>query len=133
MPSRSSISALVALGLLLLGAALVFAPAEAAALVTGRGDAPDLAFSLLGAALVGLGAMNWMARRAPIGGIYGRPVLTANLAHFVIGGLALLRVGLDGAGTGWLWALCAAYLAGAAFYGALLFSGPKAEGPPVTA
>lgn len=127
MPSRSSVSSVVALGLLLLGAALVFAPDETSALLTGRDDASDLAFSLLGAALVGLGTMNWLARRSPIGGIYGRPVLVANLAHFVIGGLTLLRAGLDGAGTGWLWTLCVLYLAGAAFYGTLLFAQPRPE------
>jgi hypothetical protein len=118
----SALTLAFALGLLGLGALFVFAPEEAGAALTGRGD--PLAFSLLGAALLGLGMVTWMTRRAPIGGIYGRPVLTANLAHFLVGGLALLRVMLDGAGTGWPAALGAFYLAGAAFYGALLFSNP---------
>lgn len=109
-----------------LGALFVFAPEESAVALT-RQETPALAFSLLGAALFGLGMMDWLTRRAPIGGIYGRPVLMANLVHFVIGGLALLRAGLDGVGTGWLWALCAVYLGGAAFYGALLFTSPRPE------
>lgn len=119
MPIPASLlSTTVALGLLGLGAVFVFAP-EVGAALTGRGD--PLAFSLLGAALVGLGVVNWMTRRQPVGGIYGRPIVAANLAHFVIGGLALLRVGLDGEATGWTWALAVAYLAGAACYGVLLF------------
>lgn len=110
----------IALGLLGLGVAFVFLPEEAAAALTGRG-AP-LAFSLLGGALFGLGMMTWMTRHAPIGGIYGRPVLVANLGHFVVGGLALVRLGLDGEATGWTWALCMFYLVGAVFFGGLLLA-----------
>lgn len=123
MPTpTSALATVVALSLLGLGAACVFAPVEVGVALTGRGD--PLAFSLLGAALLGLGMMTWMTRHAPIGGIYGRPVLMANLMHFLVGGLALLRVVLDGAGAGWPAALGAFYLAGAASYGALLFSNP---------
>jgi len=118
----SILSSVIALGLFGLGVVFVFAPEEAGTALTGRGD--PLAFSLLGAALAGLGATNWMTRRQPLGGIYGRPIVLMNLAHFVIGGLALLRVGLDGEATGWTWVLCAFYLAGAALYGVLLFGEP---------
>ena len=113
----------VALGLLGLGVLFVFAPEEVGPVLTGRAD--PLAFSLLGAALVGLGAVNWMTRHQPLGGIYGRPVVVANFAHFVIGGLTLLRAGLDGEATGWGWALAASYLAGALAYGALLVGGRR--------
>lgn len=124
MPARltSAFSFCMALGLLGLGAVFVFAPAEAGAALTGQGD--PLAFSLLGGAIFGLGMMTWMTRRQPLGGVYGRPVLMANLVHFVIGGLTLLRVGIDGDATGWLLVLCAFYLAGAVFYGVLLFTQP---------
>lgn len=114
----------VALGLLGLGAACVFAPEEVGAALTGRGD--PLAFSLLGSALIGLGVANGMTRHQPLGGIYGRPVVVANLGHFVIGGLALLRVGLDGEATGWAWALGVLYLLGAVAYGARLVGRPRA-------
>lgn len=35
--------------------------------------------------------LNWMSKGALIGGIYNRPVAVANLTHFMIGGLALLK------------------------------------------
>ena len=119
----SILSSVIALGLLGLGVVFVFAPEEAGTALAGRGD--PLAFSLLGGALVGLGVANWMTRRQPLGGIYGRPIVAANLAHFVIGGLALLRAVLDGEAAEWAWGLCAFYLAGAALYGVLLFGEPR--------
>lgn len=122
----SALATTAALILLGLGVACVFAPEEVSAALTGQNN--PLAFSLLGAALVGLGAVNWVTRHQPMGGIYGRPVVLANLAHFLIGGLALLRVGLDGEATGWAWALGALYLGGAAAYGVLLVRGPVRAG-----
>ncbi len=35
---------------------------------------------LLGAAWLGVAALNWLSRSAVLGGIYGRPVVLANLA-----------------------------------------------------
>lgn len=44
-----------------------------------------------GALYVGFAILNWMAQGNLIGGIYSRPVAIGNLAHFTIGGLALLK------------------------------------------
>ncbi|WP_339755484.1 hypothetical protein [Algoriphagus aquimarinus] len=46
---------------------------------------------LLGALYFGYGMLNWMNKGRPIGGIYNRPVAIANLSHFMIAGLALLK------------------------------------------
>ncbi|TXE12235.1 hypothetical protein [Algoriphagus aquimarinus] len=46
---------------------------------------------LLGALYFGFGMLNWMNKGRPIGGIYNRPVAIANLSHFMIAGLALLK------------------------------------------
>lgn len=115
-----------AIALLLLGLLLIFGPVEAAALVGGTQE-QAIAFAVLGAALFGLGMLNWMTREAPIGGIYGRPVLIANLVHFVAGGLALVRYVLAHQVPRGLWGVTALYVAGIAFFGMLLFSAPKAK------
>ena len=47
---------------------------------------------LLGAALLGFAMMNWMARGAPAGGIYGRPLVVGNLVHYTVAAIALLKV-----------------------------------------
>ena len=118
MPSR--VVATIAVVESVLGVALIFFPSEAARLLFPETAAPPVVLSLIGAALFGFGQLNWMTREAPMGGIYGRPVVMANLVHFVVGGLALLRA----AETTALWAVAAFYLAGAVFYGALLLRSP---------
>lgn len=109
--------------LLVVGIALTFFPEEIGTSLWGPGT-PAIVMALLGAAVLGLGMLNWFSRRAPIGGIYGRPVLLANLVHFVVGGMALLRQCLAGGATPWIWMVTMVYLAGMAFYGLLMFVGP---------
>lgn len=122
MPPRvvSIVVAILTLVQFGLGVALIFLPEEVAAGVFP--GAPPVLVSLVGAALFGFGQLNWMTRQSPMGGIYGRPVVMANLVHFVVGGLALARAAV----TPTLWGVAAFYLAGAVFYGALLFLSPRA-------
>ena len=99
--------------------------------------APDYAFSildlsfppgaewfgqLLGAAWLGFAALNWIQRRAILGGVYGRPVVMANLFHYFIGSMVLIKAGQQGAGS--VWPLAVPFSALALAYGALLFRGP---------
>lgn len=109
--------------LVAMGIALTFLPAEVGATVIGPGTS-EIILALLGSALFGLGYLNWLTRQAPIGGIYGRPVLIANLVHFVVGGLALVRYCLAESVSQWLWCIAVVYVAGMVFYGALMFYGP---------
>lgn len=113
----------IAAAQLVLGVGLIFLPQETAAVLFPEADAPPVLLSLVGAALFGFGQLSWMTRHNPIGGLYGRPALMANLVHFVIGGLALAKV----AETPGLWSATAFYLAGAAFYGLLLYRPPTAS------
>lgn len=84
-----------AVGLGFMGIILMFLPAEAALMLFGQ-PAPELPFSMLGAALFGLGVMNWSGRNAVYGGIYGRPLLFGNLIHGFAGFMALVKaVSLD--------------------------------------
>ncbi len=103
------------------GVLLLFAPEEvSSALAPGSGSGPLT--PLLGAALLGFGAMNWIARGAVLGGIYGRAVVAGNQTHLTIGGLLLVKQVIDG-GTGSLayWVLASAYVLGAVFFNYLTF------------
>jgi hypothetical protein len=68
--------------------------------------APDLALNLLldditptamllaqvlGGLYFSYAMLNWMTKESLIGGIYNRPVAVANLTHFIIAGLALVK------------------------------------------
>ena len=104
-----------------LGALLLFAPLEvsSALMPTARADGFP---QLLGAALIGFAAMNWIARGAALGGIYGRAVVIGNQTHFVVGALVLLNRGLDeGGNTSAYWVLAGLYALGAAFFVSLAF------------
>ncbi len=51
----------------------------------------SLLIQIIGALYLGLGMLNWMAKANLIGGIYSKPVAAANFAHYMIGGLAILK------------------------------------------
>jgi hypothetical protein len=70
------------------GVLLLFAPREAGNALL-PGVSADGLFQLLGAALLGFAAMNWTARGAALGGIYGRAVVVGNLMHFFVGACVL--------------------------------------------
>jgi len=84
--------------LLLLGSAIVyfaaalpllFAPQATLAFAGVAASTLDMALlQVLGAAVFGFAMLNWLNRYSRIGGIFGRPVVAANLAH--AGSAALL-------------------------------------------
>jgi hypothetical protein len=84
-----------ALTLGVVGLAATFLPQE---ILAGARMAPTgvgvVLVQIVGAAYVGFAVLNWMAQGNAIGGIYSRPVAIGNFAHFMIGGLALLKSGL---------------------------------------
>ncbi|MFA5669300.1 MAG: hypothetical protein WC967_08650 [Balneolaceae bacterium] len=47
---------------------------------------------ILGAAYLGFAMLNWITRRNPIGGIYGKPLLIANLVSFLVSSLTLIKM-----------------------------------------
>ena len=48
-------------------------------------------FQILGAFYFSFAILNWMTRSSLMGGIYNKPIVTANLAHFSIVGIALIK------------------------------------------
>jgi len=55
-----------------------------------------LILQLLGATQLAWGMLNYMCRNHKYGGIFGRPLLLANLAFLIVSGMALLRMLLPG-------------------------------------
>lgn len=119
-----SLLAFIAAGQALAGLICLFVPDRLAA-------APEaLPFvQLLGAALLGFAALNWLARAAPVGGIYGRPILMGNFFHFFMGSLLLLRAVIGGLGSPMLWAALALYAVGLAAVALRLFTGTAGTPP----
>lgn len=118
MSSRTSAIVLFAGGL-----ACLFAPDIVESNVGVSVPAKALwAGQLLGAAWLGLGALNWVQRRGILGGVYGRPVVLANLFHYFIGAIVVIKAGQQDVPGAWLIAVPFATLALA--YGVLLFREP---------
>ena len=75
------------------GISLTFLPAEIAGYINSDVSTPLLIlFQILGALYLAFAMLNWMAKESVIGGIYNRPIAIANFTHFLIGGLALIKV-----------------------------------------
>lgn len=96
------LSSAVVLGLL--GAVGTFLPVETLVLAdVDPSRAMVVLFQVLGGAYLGFAMLNWMNRNAPMGGIYGKPVAMANLIHFMVVGLMLVKeVSKGGLGDGFI-------------------------------
>lgn len=104
-----------------LGVLLLFGAEELSGLL-GPNPTNHPLLQLVGAALLGFAAMNWIARGAALGGIYGRAVVAGNQTHLTIGAILLLKHGFETANTlPWFWALAVFYALGAAYFNYLTF------------
>ena len=118
--SRVSAALLSLAGLVLLFASDVLLPA----VVPGLPPAAAWLGQLLAAAWLGVAALNWLQRAAVLGGIYGRPIVLANLALYFVSALSLLRALMSAGTSSVLWLALAPSAVLAAVYGALLLRGP---------
>ena len=88
---RVLIASSVALGAA--GLTAIFLPQEALARMGVHASVQGVTLvQLLGAALLGFAFLNWSAKGSRVGGIYNRPLVLANLVHFVTGALTLARL-----------------------------------------
>jgi hypothetical protein len=72
--------------------ALLFAPEEIARAFGGAPAGGTTALlQVVGSTLLGFSMLNWMNRFSRVGGILGRPLLVANLAHTATAFLLLVR------------------------------------------
>lgn len=115
----------VTIAALCLGAAgllFLFAPQETGAALLPGASGADKLIQLLGAALLGFAMMNWTAKGAALGGIYGRAVVIGNLMHLLGGAFVLVPRAFSGQTTTTaLWILTGLYALGAALFVYLTF------------
>lgn len=82
--------------LALVAVALIFASEEWAA---NFGIEPSAALNItaqvLGAFMVGFAMLNWMSKGMTLGGIYGRPIVIANLLHFSMNSILFTKLSVS--------------------------------------
>lgn len=121
----STLSRVSAIILLIGGLALLFAPdVILPALIPGFPPAAAWLGQLLGAAWLGVAALNWLQRSAILGGIYGRPVVFANSVLYMVSALSLARALLGGAAPRAAWLVCIPAAMLAVVYWTLMMRGP---------
>ena len=72
--------------------------------------------------------LNWRSKGSFIGGIYNRPIAMANLTHFVIAGLALIKGVLANPSLSYvIWSIAIIYSIFAILFGIVAFKHPVSE------
>lgn len=112
-----------------IGLLLSFAPDEVFAALGGEAAGPwTTILQVCGALYFGFAMMNWMAKGAVLGGIYGRPIVIGNLVHSTVGGLALLKC-ISQTTSPLLIGLAVAYAVFACLFGWVMFTHPAKSDP----
>jgi hypothetical protein len=89
----------------------------------------QLIIQILGALYFGFAMINWMAKGSIIGGIYNRPIVIGNFAHFFIGGAALITAVLAHSNMPiTVWVFAGFYSLFAILFGILFNRHPNAQG-----
>lgn len=127
MSFSSAISRLSALVLFLGGACLLFASNPVPFFAPGTPQSASWIGQLVGAGWLAVAALNWLSRGSILGGIYGRPVVSANLALYFISAMVLLRAALDNHTHPAVWIVTILHVVFAGLYAWLLFRGPLDE------
>jgi hypothetical protein len=107
-----------------IGIVLTFVPLEVSNLLNFT-EPIAIVFQVLGALYFGFAMLNWTAKANLIGGIYSRPVAIGNFTHFLIGGLALIKLVLHNTNATYSWACAIMYLIFALLFGYVLFTNPR--------
>lgn len=126
MPKPSLLLTASAILYFLAAIALLFAPQELLAFAGQPAPTLDLALlQVIGSALLGYALLNWMQRHSRIGGIYGRPLVMANLGHAGSAALLLGHIAVRSAPSPALEVALVSYAALAVGFGACLFVSPR--------
>ena len=120
---------LSAMILALIGTSLIFLPNEILDyLELSVSETLQLLMQIIGSLYFALAILNWMSKGSIIGGIYNRPIAMANLAHFVIAGLALIKGILANPSLSYvIWSIAIIYSIFAIFFGIVAFKHPVDE------
>jgi hypothetical protein len=126
--SSTQITRVSAAVLLTAGLALLFAPdVVLPRLIPAYPPTAHWLGQLLGAAWLGVAALNWGSRATILGGIYGRPIVLANLAIYFVGALVMLGAARRAELPGAVWTAVALAVVLAVTYVWLLWRGPSAK------
>jgi hypothetical protein len=108
---------------------LLFAPQDPLA-GAGDGETPGrvAVLQVLGSALFGYSMLNWANRYSRVEGIFGRPLVIANLAHTASAALLLLRAAIEAKFAPVVAVPTALYVLLAVAFGARLFRAPRPDG-----
>jgi hypothetical protein len=97
---------------------------EEAARQCGLPESNSIILQLTGALYFGFALLNWTAKGNLIGGIYSKPVAVANFAHFLVGGLALIKLALKDISNSFIWTPAIIYLIFAVLFGYVFLNNP---------
>jgi len=127
--NTKSLMTLSAMIYALIGISLIFLPNEILDyLELSVSETLQLLMQIIGSLYFALAILNWMSKGSIIGGIYNRPIAMANLAHFVIAGLALIKGILANPSLSYvIWSIAIIYSIFAIFFGIVAFRHPVSE------
>ena len=94
-------------------------------------ESTPIVFQILGALYFGFAMLNWTAKANLIGGIYSKPVAIGNFTHFLIGGLALIKLLLPNTNGTSIWPCAILYSIFAVLFGYVLFTNPASTSKSV--
>ena len=127
--NTKSLMTLSAMILALIGISLIFLPNEILDyLELSVSETLQLLMQIIGSFYFAFAILNWMSKGGIIGGIYNRPIAMANLTHFVIAGLALIKGVLSNPSLSYvIWSIAIIYSIFAIFFGIVAFRHPISE------
>ena len=127
--NTKSLMTLSAMILALIGISLILLPNEILDYFElSVSETLQLLMQIIGSLYFALAILNWMSKESLIGGIYGRPIAMANLTHFVIAGLALIKGILANPSLSYvIWSIAIIYSIFAIFFGIVAFRHPISE------
>ena len=120
---------LSAIILALIGISLIFFPKEILNYFgSSVSDTLELLMQIIGSFYYAFAMLNWMSKGSIIGGIYNRPIAIANLTHFVIAGLALIKGIFSNPSLSYIiWSIGILYSIFAILFGLVAFNHPVSE------
>ncbi len=115
--------------LALIGISLIFLPKEILDYFElSASDTLELLMQITGSLYFAFAMLNWMSKGSLIGGIYGRPIAIANLTHFVIAGLSLIKGIMANSGLSYvIWSIAIVYSIFAILFGIVAFKHPVSK------
>ena len=127
--NTKSLMTLSAMILALIGISLIFLPNEILDyLELSVSETLQLLMQIIGSFYFALAILNWMSKGSFISGIYNRPIAMANLTHFVIAGLALIKGVLANPSLSYvIWSIAIIYSIFAILFGIVAFKHPVSE------